>query len=75
MDFDLEFATALKEQDKFTALRQTIIRFRTQGADKPALVSALENFRQYTTDEADEDIVLEVMDCLVGYCSAHMRID
>jgi hypothetical protein len=41
------------------------------------LLDALEGVRADLRSqgrEADEDMVMEVMDCLVGWCSPHMRI-
>lgn len=74
MDFASVFQVALEKQNKFSALRQTVIDLRLQGIDKDILLSALEEFRQHTTSEK-EDIVLEVMDCLVGYCIPQMIIE
>jgi hypothetical protein len=53
----------------------SFIDLRGKGVDKSILLSELETFRQYTIDEAEEDIVLEIMDCLVGWCSPHILID
>ena len=73
IDFD-QFREALKSQDPVMALRQTVIGFRNQGVEKDALIQALEKFRQ-ELNEQDEDVVLDVLDFLVGWCSSQMRID
>ena len=75
MDFRSDFQSALEQQNKMNALRQTVVNLRAQGIDKSVLLSELASFRSYTINEEDEDIVLEIMDCLVGYCSPHMLIE
>jgi hypothetical protein len=69
------FQEALGQEDKFTALRQKIVALRENGYDKEVLLAELEDFRSQVAHEADKDVVLEVMDCLSGFCSPHMRID
>ena len=48
------------------------------GHDREALYAEMQ---RYVVDELrvvgrdeDEDVVLDVMDCLVGWCASHMRL-
>ncbi|MEO8391660.1 MAG: hypothetical protein ABI700_01585 [Chloroflexota bacterium] len=69
------FDGALKQEDKMLSLRDAVIKLRSEGVDKETLLSELSSYRSVTESEADEDIVLEVMDFLEGWSSSHMRID
>ena len=75
MDFHQQFQDALQQEDPLMALRQTIIDLRAEGFSKNQLQSELESFHSVVTNEADEDLVVDVMDFLWGFCSPHMRID
>ena len=69
-----QFREALESENPTLALRQVVIGFRNQGIDEDTLVQALQDFRQ-DLNEPDEDVVLEVLDFLTGFCSSFMRID
>jgi hypothetical protein len=48
-----------------------------EGKDQPAVLAAFEQARQALRGagrERDEDAVMDVMDCLVGWCGPHMRL-
>jgi hypothetical protein len=47
---------------------------RRDGQTKEAILARLEALLGSVSDE-QEDVLLEVMDFLVGWCSPHMRID
>lgn len=56
-------------------LVQTLVQ---QGSSPEAVLADLESLRSRLRAggrEADEDVVLEVMDFVVGFCSPHMRIE
>lgn len=77
MNFQELFWQALNEQYPVSALRKMLIDLRAQGIEKEALLKELDAFRQVAASrsEEDEDIVLDVTDFLVGFCSPHLRID
>ena len=47
---------------------------RREGHAKEAILAGLQALRRSVSDE-QEDVLLEVMDFLVGRCSPHARID
>jgi hypothetical protein len=47
---------------------------RREGQAKDVILTRLEALRRSVSDE-QEDVLLEVMDFLVGWCSPHARID
>ena len=50
---------------------------KSAGADKDLALSELESLRGELRDsgnEAAEDAVMDVMDCVAGWCAAHARL-
>jgi hypothetical protein len=60
--------------EALNALRDFVIRLRTEGKSKEDILTRMQELRKSVSDE-QEDILLEVMDFLVGWCSPHMKID
>ena len=56
------------------ALRDFVIRLRTEGKKREDILTRMQELRKSVSDE-QEDILLEVMDFLVGSCSPHMKIE
>jgi hypothetical protein len=72
MNYEELFCEALSQQDRVMALREAVIKLRTLGIDKETLLAELEIFLAQTNGEDGYDVVLDVMDFLVGWCSPHM---
>jgi hypothetical protein len=50
---------------------------QAQGQDQAAILDLFEQARHYLREagrESEEDVVMEVMDFLVGWCSPHMSL-
>jgi hypothetical protein len=75
MRFQQVFNEALKQENKMLSLRDAVVKLRSEGIDKETLLSELSSYRSAVGSESHEDIVLEVMDFLVGWSSSQMRID
>jgi hypothetical protein len=73
-----EYHTALASADPLMALRETVRReLRDNHMPRGALLEALEELRVELREggrEDLEDIVLEVMDFVTGWCSPQARI-
>jgi hypothetical protein len=58
-------------------LREWVIEKSSKGTEKASILKLLEDtriaLRESGRDE-EEDIVLDVMDFVVGWCSPHMKI-
>ncbi|MEO8606643.1 MAG: hypothetical protein ABI690_02080 [Chloroflexota bacterium] len=74
MDYTDTFKGALAKPYPLMVLRDALIQLRSYDVEKDVLLAALESFRGQL-DEQYEDIVLDAMDLLVGFCSPHMRIE
>ncbi len=72
------FEAALHSENPVLCLRNVVQDMVDKGRDQASLVAELEAFRTMLQAEGrdnDEDIVLDVMDFVVGFCSPHMKID
>jgi hypothetical protein len=73
-----EYHTALASADPLMALREIVRReLRDNHMPREDLLEALEDLRTELRDgerEDLEDIVLEVMDFVTGWCSPQMRL-
>ena len=73
-----EYHTALASADPLNALAKVVSReLRERGMPRGALLEALEELRGELRESGPgdlEDVVLEVMDFVTGWCSPHARI-
>jgi len=72
MTIDPSLDEALNSPIPLQRLRELMQRFLAQGMDRHALLDLLERNRKPLRDagrEADEDLLLEVMDFLAGWCN------
>ena len=61
-----------KNNDLLT-LRELLADFKKRGLDKESMLRSLEELRA-GCDEQDEDILLELMDFVTGFCNPQQRI-
>jgi hypothetical protein len=73
-DMTQTFHDILNESNALSMLRTEMIELRLEGVSKPEIYAALESLRAQATEEQD-DIILEAMDVLVGFCRPTMRIE
>ncbi|HSD83887.1 MAG TPA: hypothetical protein VLG46_08515 [Anaerolineae bacterium] len=77
MKLDEQLDAALKTERPMTCLRELLRDLIAQGEEREFLLGELENYRHVLRKagrDADEDIILEVMDFLVGFCGPGMEI-
>src|SRR4051794_34395256 len=77
MNFEPALDQALRSENQLGALRSLAQRLVAQEQDVSTVVELFESARlrlQAEGRDADEDVVLEVLDLLTGWCSPHMRI-
>jgi len=58
-----------------SALRDFVEKLRKEGETKEAVLARMQELRSSVSDEQQEDILLEIMDFLVGWCSPHAKIE
>jgi len=77
MMLDESIERALHSAEPFKELRSLVMYRLSQGEEKKAVLETFEKARQHlrqTNREMDEDVLMEIMDCLVGWCSPQMRL-
>ena len=65
---------ALRSPEPFEELRAIAAALFAEGYTEKAVYDLFEDARaqlRVAGREADEDVVMEIMDCLVGWCSPH----
>lgn len=77
MSVTQDFYAAVRSPNALDSLRSSVDRQLRAGATREQILSELEELRaalRRDDREADEDIVLEVMDFVTGWCSPHVRL-
>ena len=70
-----KFNKALQSEDKLTNLVSEVKQLRKEGHSKEQILASFVLYRETISSESDEDVVLEIMDFLTGFCSPHLRIE
>lgn len=68
-----EFRAALASEHRLDDLRSAAEQELQAGTPREQVVAKLEALRAGLSD-SDEDVVLEVLDFVTGWCSPHMRL-
>jgi len=66
---------ALQKTSPIEKLEPIVKDLLGKGYSKESIIAEFESFRETTMDEDYEEVVLDVMDFLTGWCSPHKRID
>jgi hypothetical protein len=74
MDFETEIKAALKQQAPLPMLREIVHRYKQHGGTQKNAYSALEKIRQEYREDPGEDLLLDLMDFVAGFCSTDQRI-
>lgn len=78
MSLNEEFMQSLSAEirehhDSLLILRECLLKFKTAGMDKDSMIKSLDEFRN-DCDAKTEDILLELMDFVTGYCNPNLSI-
>ncbi len=76
MDINL-FDEAFKSEQPLMSLREIVKQLIAQGNERDAILKNLEQFRDLLhrqQRDQEDDVVLEVMDFVAGWCSPHMKL-
>jgi hypothetical protein len=78
MPTDVLIESALAQPEAMARLRQLAVDLRSQGHDKDtisaAFMSYLQRLQAVGGREADEDALMDALDCVTGWCSPHQRV-
>ncbi len=74
-DLQNQLLRALEQSDAYEALRQVVLAWKASGMSQQAVLSVFEQVRPALSEqETKEDLLLDVMDCIVGYCAPSARL-
>jgi hypothetical protein len=77
MSIDECFEQALRSPDPVGQLRSLALELFARGQDRAAVIERFQETRQQLRQldrEADEDSLMDALDCLVGWCRPAMRL-
>ena len=66
---------ALQQSSPIEKLEQIVKDLLNKGYSKENILAEFESFRKTTTNEDYEEVVLDVMDFITGWCGPHKSID
>ena len=73
-----EIVLALSSPEPFKQLHALAVNLLDRGSDRATVIQEFQQVQQQLREanrEAEEDLVMDVLDCLVDWCSPHMRIE
>lgn len=78
MSLNEEFMQSLSKEirnhhSNLMILHECLIKFKSVGMDKDSMIKNLEELRN-NCDAETEDILLELMDFVTGYCNPNLSI-
>jgi hypothetical protein len=65
---------ALKQSDPVIQLKSAVKDMIVDGYNREDIIDEFELLRKELSDETEENVVLDIMDFVVGWCSPHMKI-
>ncbi len=77
MTIDASIEQALRSSEPYQQLRSLVEQLFVKGESRDSVLAVLESARQSLRDEGreeDEDVLLDVMDCVVGWCGPHAAL-
>ena len=77
MPMDSRIQEALAGPDSLNQLRLLVKKLQSEGLSNDSILQSFEQARQHLREqgrEQDENVVMELMDFLVGWCSPHMKL-
>jgi hypothetical protein len=77
MDALTTLRDCIHKNDPVLSLRQSVFALFSDGVSKETVLASFEMFRRELQDRGDdvlEDLVLDVMDCVAGWCSPDMKL-
>jgi hypothetical protein len=74
MNLKMDLQIGIKNALSLSELVGTLREFKREGGSQSEALEVLEALRNESTEEKSEDVLLELMDFVTGFCSPHMRL-
>lgn len=71
---DSELRAALDARAGLLALRAILLRYQACGVTAAQVAGLLHDMRAATQDEALEDVILDALDMVTGWCGPELRV-
>lgn len=71
--FKEQLLVQIKAHKDVLVLREFLVTFKNNGMDKESMLENLEELREESTS-ATEDILIDLMDFVVGFCNPQLSI-
>jgi hypothetical protein len=78
MRVDERIELALHSPEPFKQLHALAVNLLDQGSDRATVIQDFKKVQRQlraADREAEEDVLMDVLDCLVDWCSPHVRIE
>ena len=73
-EFMIVLSAEIKEENNnLLVLHKCLMKFKNAGMDKDSMIKSLKELRNSSGSET-EDVLLELMDFVVGYCNHNLSI-
>jgi hypothetical protein len=77
MNYEERFENALRSNEPLATLNNLVLELSAEGHEKAAILKIFENYAlclRKNNRESDEELLMEVMDALVGWCHPDARL-
>lgn len=74
---EARFEEALQYADSYEQLKKLALEFAAEGKTPDGVLEIFESFRaqlRIADREREEDVIVDVMDCIVGWCSPNEKL-
>lgn len=73
-DIDRDLLAALDTRAGLLALRAILLRYKASGVTAAQVAALLQELRDATQDGAREDVILDALDMVTGWCTSQLRV-
>lgn len=73
-DIDSDLFAALDARAGLLTLHAILLRYKASGVTAEQVESLLQELRGATQDEALEDVILDALDMVTGWCGPQLRV-
>lgn len=73
-DIDNELLAALDARAGLLTLRAILLRYHASGVTAAQVAALLQELRPVTQEGPLEDVILDALDMVTGWCAPHLRV-
>lgn len=73
-DIDRDLLAALDARAGLLTLRAILLRYHASGVTAAQVAALLQELRPVTQEGPLEDVILDALDMVTGWCSPHLRV-